>query len=324
MFKSLSRVHSAAISSVLAVLLVLVVVFAFNEPKSVKAKKSKPKAGIPESTPTISIPTLVFGVYTSDKPTEMYKKFKRMLLKIEKEIETELEDAPKIDLKIYASYEDALKAFINEEVDFVRFGPSSYVIARDRNPDVRLLAIEENKGKRRFKGIILVREDSPFESLADLRGASFAFGDKNSTIGRYLSQAELVEAGITVNDLESYDYLGSHDKVVAGVLHGEYDAGAAKESTFAKYREKGLRALKSFDNVTKPWVARSNIAEEHFIALQNVLLNITDPAVLKTLSKSLSGLAPCDDSEYDFVRQGMERSKAFFPDAENDETVDTP
>ncbi|MDE0737602.1 MAG: PhnD/SsuA/transferrin family substrate-binding protein [Planctomycetota bacterium] len=305
MFKSLSRVHIATVSSVLAVLAILVAVFAFNEPSS--AKKSKPEASISES-----IPTLTFGVYTSDKPSEMFKKFKPMLRYFEDEIATRIEEAPQIKLVIYKTYELALRAFINDEVDFVRFGPASYVIAKDRNPDVRLLAIEENKGKRRFNGIICVREDSPFGSLADLRGKSFAFGDENSTIGRYLSQAELVEAGVTSNDLEKFDYLGRHDKVVAAVLHGKYDAGAAKESTFAKYKEKGLRELKAFDNVTKPWVARGGIAENQFIALQDVLLKTTNPDILKTFSKSLSGFAPCKDSEYDFVRKGMESSRSFF------------
>ena len=317
MFKSLSRVHIATVSSVLAVLAILVVVFAFNEPSS--AGKSKPEASISEN-----IPTLTFGVYTSDKPSEMYKKFKPMLRYIEDEIATRIEDSPQIKLVIYKTYELALEAFINGEVDFVRFGPASYVIAKDRNPEVRLLAIEENKGKRRFNGIILVREDSSFNSLNDLSGSSFAFGDENSTIGRYLSQAELVEAGLTVTDLESYDYLGRHDRVVAAVLHGKYDAGAAKESTFAKYREKGLRALRSFDNVTKPWVARGNIAEDHFIALQDVLLNTSNPEILKTFSKSLSGFAPCEDSEYDFVREGMERSSMFFPNSLENKAADTP
>ena len=254
----------------------------------------------------------------------MFKKFKPMLRYIEDEIATRIEDAPQIKLVIYKTYELALRAFINDEVDFVRFGPASYVIAKDRNPEVRLLAIEENKGKRRFNGIICVREDSPFGSLADLRGKSFAFGDENSTIGRYLSQAELVEAGVTSSDLEKFDYLGRHDKVVAAVLHGKYDAGAAKESTFAKYKENGLRELKAFDNVTKPWGARGGIAENQFIALQDVLLKTTDPDILKTFSKSLSGFAPCKDSEYDFVRKGMESSRSFFSNPEAGDADSAP
>ena len=319
MLKFIMRLHIVPVAAflVLLVSLAILVVFRSNEPSY--ARKTKVVPSVSEN-----IPTLSFGVYTSDKPSEMYKKFKPMLRYIEDEIAARIEDSPQIKLVIYKTYELALEAFINGEVDFVRFGPASYVIAKNRNPEVRLLAIEENKGKRRFNGIILVREDRSFNSLNDLSGSSFAFGDENSTIGRYLSQAELVEAGLTVTDLESYDYLGRHDRVVAAVLHGKYDAGAAKESTFAKYREKGLRALRSFDNVTKPWVARSNIAEDHFIALQDVLLNTSNPEILKTFSKSLSGFAPCEDSEYDFVREGMERSRMFFPNPLENEAADTP
>ncbi len=319
MLKSIMRLHIAPVGIFLVLLVSLVLLALFNSNEPSYATKTKVVPSISES-----IPSLSFGVYTSDKPSEMYKKFKPMLRYIEDEIATRIEDSPQIKLVIYKTYELALEAFINGEVDFVRFGPASYVIAKDRNPEVRLLAIEENKGKRRFNGIILVREDSPFLSLNDLSGSSFAFGDENSTIGRYLSQAELVEAGLTVEDLQSYDYLGRHDRVVAAVLHGKYDAGAAKESTFAKYKEKGLRALRSFDNVTKPWVARSNIAEDHFVALQDVLLNTSKPEILKTFSKSLSGFAPCEDSEYDFVREGMERSKLFFPNPLEDEAAGTP
>jgi phosphonate transport system substrate-binding protein len=319
MLKFIMRLHIVPVAAflVLLVSLAILVVFRSNEPSY--ARKTKVVPSVSEN-----IPTLSFGVYTSDKPSEMYKKFKPMLRYIEDEIAARIEDSPQIKLVIYKTYELALEAFINGEVDFVRFGPASYVIAKDRNPEVRLLAIEENKGKRRFNGIILVREDSSFNSLNDLSGSSFAFGDENSTIGRYLSQAELVEAGLTVTDLESYDYLGRHDRVVAAVLHGKYDAGAAKESTFAKYREKGLRALRSFDNVTKPWVACGNIAEDHFVALQDVLLNTSNPEILKTFSKSLSGFAPCEDSEYDFVREGMERSRMFFPNPLENEAADTP
>ena len=140
MFNSLSRVHIAAISSVLAVLAILVATFASNKPNATKKATA-------ETSASVSIPTLTFGVYTSDKPSEMYKKFKPMLRYIEDEIADRIEDAPQIKLKIYSTYKLALKAFINDEVDFVRFGPASYVIAKQKNPDVRLLAIEEKRDR---------------------------------------------------------------------------------------------------------------------------------------------------------------------------------
>jgi len=253
-----------------------------------------------------------FGVYTSDKPTVMYRMFKPVLSALEKRMEEELEERVKIKLQIYSTYDAAIEALVRGEVDFVRFGPSSYITAKQRNPGVQLLAIEEDEGNRRFNGIIFCRDNSQIQSLRDLEGKSFAFGDDNSTIGRYLSQALLVENGVRARDLSRYEYLGRHDLVVTAVLHGRFDAGAAKEGTFNKYKERGLREIVRFDNVTKPWVARSGLPPELTASLRRGLIAVRDPAVLQSLGKKLTGFAEVRDEEYEFVRIGMEKSKEFL------------
>jgi phosphonate transport system substrate-binding protein len=256
---------------------------------------------------------LNFGVYTSDKPSEMYKKFRPMLKYLENTASRKLNNRTKIKLRIFKTYEGARDALVEGEVDFVRFGPASYILAKERNPGISILATELNNGKKIFQGIIFVRSDSPIKTLAGLKGKSFAFGNQFSTIGRYLSQAELVRAGIFSGELEKYEYLDRHDRVATAVLHGKFDAGAAKERTFSKYAEKGLRALKTFDNVTKPWVARAELKPEVVEALRTGLGVLTDKRILITLGKSLTGFdEKVDDSTYDFVRQGIKNSEDFF------------
>ena len=100
-----------------------------------------------------------------------------------------------------------------------------------------------------------MQADSKFETLKDLKGASFAFGNINSTIGRYLAQSELLKEGIDNNALSKSEYLGCHDKVFKAVELGDFDAGSLKESTFKKLnKDNQLRVLHRFENVTKPWV----------------------------------------------------------------------
>jgi len=194
--------------------------------------------------------TITFGVYTSDKPTTMYRKFKPILDYLEGRLGREGRNAD-IKIKIYPSYSGALDAIVNGEVDFARFGPASYVMAKERNKDVRLLAMEHKKNQKRFYGIFIVPKSSSITSLEEIKGKSFAFGDKNSTIGRYLSQAELVKAGVYAKDLKSYIYLDRHDKVALAVAAGNYDAGVVKENTYKKYAEsKGLKKIARFLNVT--------------------------------------------------------------------------
>src|SRR5688572_11501224 len=91
--------------------------------------------------------TLVFGVYTSDKPTDMYRMFKPALIALEENVARTLSQPVQIRLKVFNSYDAARKALVDEEVDFVRFGPASYVLAKEEKPGLHLLVIEEQEGQ---------------------------------------------------------------------------------------------------------------------------------------------------------------------------------
>ncbi|WP_177420773.1 phosphate/phosphite/phosphonate ABC transporter substrate-binding protein [endosymbiont of Lamellibrachia barhami] len=254
---------------------------------------------------------LTFGVYQSDKATVMYRKFLPVLEYLQKQMEIRLGQPVDIELKIFKDYDQANDALVAGEVDFVRFGPASYAIANDRNEGIQLIAMEEKKGKKRFRGMIVVHSDSPIKTLQDLKGRRFAFGNDKSTIGRYLAQAEMVKAGIHAKDLTGYDYLGRHDKVFKAVALGDYDAGALKEATFKRNNKAGtLRVLKTFENVTKPWIAREGLDAHIVDAIRQGLLSLKDKDILKIFKAS--GFLPTSNDEYAFVRQGMRLSAEFM------------
>ncbi len=257
---------------------------------------------------SVNAADIKFGIYTSDKPSAMYKKFKPVIKYLEKELKKNgLEH--KIGLKIYPSYEKAINGLAKGEFHFARFGPASYILAKEKNKNIKLLAMEINKGKKRFKGVFIVKNDSNIATLGDLKGKNFAFGSSKSTIGRYLSQAELLKNGISSNELNIFEYLGRHDKVALAVVNGSYDAGVVKEKTYASYKERGLKSIYKFDNVTKPWVVKEGISLELYTALQSSLLNLKDKKILKIFKGD--GFVKTDDKEYNFVREGMNLSKRF-------------
>jgi phosphonate transport system substrate-binding protein len=263
--------------------------------------------GKPKSAETLS---LTFGVYQTDKATVMYRMFTPLLESIQDDVSKRLERPVDIQLQIFKSYDDGISALVGGTVDFVHFGPAPYIRAKEQNPNVQLLAMEHENGEKRFKGVIVVAKNSPIRTIADLRGKRFAFGDKNSTIGRYLVQAELVSHGIYGKDLASFKYMERHDQVAGAVELGDFDAGSVKSGTFKKYEDKGtLRKLCDFDNVTKPVVARAGLDPQVFGALQKAFFALADEAVLKELK--ITGFLPTSDGEYDFVRRGMKKSEAF-------------
>lgn len=254
--------------------------------------------------------SLTFGVYTSDKATTMYRQFTPVIEFLQASMEERMKSPVEIELRIYKTYAEAFDAFVAGKVDFVRFGPASYVLAKEQNPGIDLLAIEGNEGTKRFSGMVVVRADSPVKKLSDLRGRKFAFGDPTSTIGRFLVQERLLDAGIRSADLSGFSYLGSHDKVFRAVEVGDFDAGALKETTFAKLNnKKQLRVLDQFDNVTKPWIARAGLAPEVTSALRDALIGLKDADCLATLGAS--GLMPTSDQDFAAVRVSMQKSRAF-------------
>jgi len=255
---------------------------------------------------------LKFGVYTSDKPSEMVKSFRPTLNAIESGLANRLGEPVKISMQVANSYEKGVDDLVSGAVDFARFGPASYITARESNPDIRILAIESKKGRKEFNGVICVAKDGPLQGMEDLKGKRFAFGNEHSTIGRYLSQLHMQENGIRAGDLAAYEYLGRHDTVGAAVAAGQFDAGALKESTYKKMLDKGssLRAIATFKNVTKPWIARSGMPDRVFENLQAVLLGMDDPDALKALKKD--GFLAGADADYAVIRTAMQQNPRFF------------
>ncbi len=252
---------------------------------------------------------LTFGVYTHIRSTEMFQKMAPLRSYLQASLANKGVQS-EIELRIFSSYADAIESLVKGQVDFVRFGPVSYVLAKRKNPAIRLLAMESNDGRKLFNGVISVPSDSPVASIDGLRGKRIAFGNRRSTTGRYLAQAALFRAGIQGKDLADYAYLGRHDKVAFALAAGTYDAGAMNENTHDKYAEsKGLRKLLEFPCVTKPWIVREGLDETVYSALRDALLELRDPEVLQTIKRR--GLLPATDADYDLIREGMALAKLF-------------
>ena len=268
-------------------------------------------SGLPAQIPDAKKQTLVFGVYSFKRATEVSKEFEPAMLEIQRGLTQRLGHEVGIQVRIAKTYEEAQEQLVKGEVDFVRFGPASYVLAKQQNPGIELLVAEQEDGQKRCKGVFVVRRDSPIRMLEDLKGKKIAFGDDKSTIGRYLSQAELAKVGLRMTDLAGHKYLDRHDKVAAAVSLGEYDAGPVHIATFESHNAKkaNLRVIASFENVGKPWIARAGLDPKVVDALRKTLLELAVPEALEALK--VHGLQPVTDSDYQLVRLGMKKAEEF-------------
>ncbi len=265
--------------------------------------------GIPTADAKV---TLVFGVYTSEKPSAMVRQMRPSLEALSKEASKALGEEVEIKLDVVKTYLEGRAGLLSGRFDFMRLGPASYVLAKAEKPDLQILAIENKKGKKMTNGIICVKADSDITDISQLRSRTFAFGNKRSTLGRYYPQRALAEVGITARSLARFEYLGRHDKVGRAVAKGEFDAGALSESTFKKLVKKGvpLRAIAKFPAPTKPWVARAGMSPRIRQALTQALLRLDDAKALKALRAN--GFMEASDAEFNGVRRAIEVNQRFF------------
>lgn len=269
-----------------------------------------PEVTDPQAAPDLQV--VRFGIYTTDQPEKVIAQFGPLLKSIQKRASAHLGRPIEVTPVIAGNYDRGISDLVEGKVDFSRFGPASFVHATIQNPDIGLLAMETKNDEIFFFGIICVREDSDITDVKDLKERSFAFGDRKSTIGRYLSQNYLTNQGVLAKDLASHEYLNRHDLVGSAVAEGRFDAGALKESTFKKMVKRGepLRELARFKNVTKPWGHRSNLDPELVNALRQALLDEDDPAVLAVVGKS--GFTVGSLESYEPIRQVIQYNDAFF------------
>ena len=255
---------------------------------------------------------VVFGAYSSDKPSAMVAQVSPTLRALSKKILEMHGEKVTFRMQIVRGYKTGVDHLIDKKFDIMRLGPASYTMAKRKARQISVLAMESKNGKKTFNGVIAVHKDSPIQKVTELKGKSFAFGSKRSTLGRFFAQLVLTQSGVLADDLGGFKYLGRHDKVGRAVGSKLFDAGALEGTTFAKLVKKGvpIRALKIYTNSTRPWVAREGLNPKLVRMIREAMLNLSDKKATNDLR--FDGFLPGQDSDYDLTRRAIEDNHKFF------------
>lgn len=133
-----------------------------------------------------------------------------------------------------AGYGETIELLANESIDLAAISPVPFVLAKQRNPRVTMLATElswDFSNKRMspsYEGFIIARADrDDITGLESLRGKRFGFVRKQSTSGYVYPVAHFIRNGIDYKSFFSRVYfLGSQPRVTDAVASGSIDAGA--------------------------------------------------------------------------------------------------
>jgi len=134
-----------------------------------------------------------------------------------------------VELKIFTAsdYSGTIQALTAGQIQFAGLGPAAYAAAWiDSNGAVEpLAAAKEPDGDVGYHSHLIVRADSAFQRIEDLKGRTLAWADPNSTSGYLIPLVSLRAAGI---EAEKYFgrtvYSGGHEQSALGVVGGQFDS----------------------------------------------------------------------------------------------------
>jgi phosphonate transport system substrate-binding protein len=166
-------------------------------------------------------PTIVFGTVTGENAADRVKRYKPVEDYLSSALGVQIGWAEATD------YAGIIQGMISHKVQLAHFGPASYAKAwiLSRGQVVPVAEQLDQYGNKGYYSVTLVRQDSPYHSIADLKGKTYAFADPNSTSGFQAPSYFLTKEGYPPTTFFGKTlFSGSHENSVMALYHRDIDA----------------------------------------------------------------------------------------------------
>ena len=130
-----------------------------------------------------------------------------------------------VKLRTVDTWEGLAKSLASGETDMALMGPWGYVLA-NHQAGAEAIATILYQGKPEYFAIMVTGPTSGIQKIDDMKGKTFAFGDKGSTSGYLIPSHEFQKRGIDPDKFFSRVVYTKHQAIETQVTRGELDAGA--------------------------------------------------------------------------------------------------
>ncbi len=121
----------------------------------------------------------------------------------------------------------------DNKIQFAAMGSFGYLKAQSKYAVVMLARGLNQQNKAEYRSAFIVNPDSTIQTLQDIKGKKMAFGSSDSTQGYLIPRITLMENGISLQDLQSFGFTGSHQRCAEAIVDGQYDV-CGMQDTLAK------------------------------------------------------------------------------------------
>lgn len=240
-------------------------------------------------------PKVTLGVITAENEADRLARYKPVRAYLERALGVEIEWRTATD---YAGIIEGVKA---KKIEIARFGPAAYAQCWivTRGEVAPLVGDIDEQNTFGYHSVVVVKTDSPYQSLDDLQGKKLAFADPNSTSGHQAPRYFLMEAGYDVDTFFGETaFSGSHENSVMGLLNGTFDAAATwwNSEEYSNPQRMELKGMippgqwrviwKSPKLPSSPWAMPTHLPEQMRQDVAEALLNMPEanPEAWKALT----------------------------------------
>lgn len=227
-----------------------------------------------------------------------------------------------VSAKVFVSpsFNALIESLAAKRLDVAFFGAEGYVAMKEQGMQVVPLAMAIHFGRDYYKSSIIVRADSGINSVADLKGKTFAFVAPTSTSGGLAPTYMLHRAGIDTNDLKRVLYTGNQEASMLAVKNRKVDAAAVADHYWQYWKNAGLTTFDQYDDGRNtivngelkiieamrvpemPIVARADLGKDALDKIRGALLNLPPGTLGKTgFAGDINGFVATTDADYAIV-----------------------
>lgn len=126
-------------------------------------------------------------------------------------------------------------------IDIAAMGAVSFIEGNIKYGIKSLVRGLNKSGKAEYQSMIVVNsKNKDITGIHDLVNSNFAFGSESSTQGHLIPRIILYKNGITLGDLKSFKYTGSHQNCANAVISQQFDACGMQDTMAKAMKNKGL------------------------------------------------------------------------------------
>lgn len=197
-------------------------------------------------------PELNLGVITSENQADRMDRWQHVADYLSQAL------GVKVTVRQASDYAGVIEAMKAKKVELGYFGPASYakawiVTGGKVEP---LVSHTDQEGNTGYYSALVVKKDSPFASVQDLKGKNLALADPNSTSGHQAPRYFLGKQGIDIDKFfASATFSGSHENSVIGLMNGTFDAAVTwwNSETFSNITRMANKGMIAPDAVRVVW-----------------------------------------------------------------------